>query len=1390
MKRYMKQVFIRNLQDLINPVTHRITDSVKPTNTTVVSLTGALDDVVTRPAMKKKILVVKPVSRLVQVTGTNKVHPVLVRHDYLHKLQQLDKSIKLDSGQTNVIKLIDLTPLEDYKYMNTRDKVINQGDNTALTLITEVNKELDNTENDIIIVLPIPTISMTADKFKLAVLDNDNDYKYIKDLETYFYIQFVRHCINKPNFLSHIYKENYGRVSIMFQAPTGVLVIPAIINDILAGETKTVKKLSGNYFEGYRPVAKKTNKRVIIKGLYGMPNKLLPPETRELNPEKELDGNTHTLPEDIQAKQKEERAAKKEELANIHAASVLAALDAKEEIKNNKVVKLPPVKLEDRIKADKTYTGARLKRNEKLLAKARKLKALDSDKPMYDVKAGNSKVKPTILKVKADYQDKHMEKDTLHALTKHYVTNLYEKDIQRVFNKITDAGFPITKVVKEVKEDITGSTTIYRIKVNPLKGADSTLVIRMPTVDENGIMKFSGTKYYQKAQKSDRPIVKMSASSVMLASAVGKIPVFRDDRMSNNRDSVLIRRIIKRSEDKNYNLHAVAVPCYDQHAKLPKTISGLSTAFSKIQYKNIVLYLHQKDLHDIKVKKRYLKEVGLKASSELLHVGNMGKANYLLIDFDTDVFYNWDIKNQRLTKLGNIIQLLDLNKALVIDKETGEPNGDVKLVSTVFDTAVVRLLSIRRVPVIFILVHLLGIVDAFKLIGGNLKFIPIKDYTARLRIDNPDDIFIEFEDIAIQVVDPDYYTSLLYSGFIKYTPNSKLLKYEDFKPAGDDNTAVAFLLSNTDIPESYRANSSSFIKEIQLIYDMFIDPVTETILKKINEPTEIIPLILKAVRYLTNDNYPEPMDMDSMLVRGIDRHVMALYKQLYRAIARFRNANQTGKNKLNMGEYDVWAAITSDETLEPISHMNPQDMMKLKSAITYTGAGGRKTATIVGKSRKFMPSDVGIISGSTIDSGKVGVLAHMSASPNIVDAYGITKSIKKATDNPAAASSVVDLMSPGLEFDDPKRANFANIHVSHMTGIKGSVPFVRGGYEPYLARRKSDANMFSIASDGKGKVTKITKNFIEIKYTGKDKPTKYSIMPKTGTAKGKFFSHKITPLVKVGEKVDEATLLGINEKFYTKPKWDKDVTNSEAVLANIALMDNRSTWEDASMISRSLATKLNTNMVKPLYVTTQFDKDLSKVAKLGDELGPLDPLMLITDRIVDTMGLSKEAMDALKAQSTDKPLATYKGKVVDLEVYYNGDKEDMSPSVREQVNIFEKYVNQHRKADGLKPLDCTVPEGYKVKGHIVLKNTVVFIIYLETLEATGPVDKVEYSYNLKSVVSRVYPDNYRLADGSLVEGMMAYQAVMARIVLSPFVLMAGTLLDQYGRKRLVKLYEK
>ena len=1390
MKRYMKQVFIRNIQDLVNPVLRRIDKNIKPSNTTVISLTGALDDVVTRPAMKKKILVVKPVSKLIQTTGTNNIHPVLLRHEYLHKLQEIDRSIKLDSGQPNVIKLIDLSPLEDYKYYNTRDKINKQGENIALTLVKEVNNELDNSDNDIIIILPVPHLTMDRDKFKLAVLDYDNDYKYIKSIEEYFYIHFVRHCINKPSFLTYIYKEHYGRVSIMFQAPTGVLVIPSIINDILAGETKSVKKLSGNYFEGYRPIVKKTSKRVIIKGLYGLPNKLLPPEVREFEVEKDKEGNIHTKPDDIKAQQKKEREEEKQRKAEIHAESVIAALDAKKEIKTKEPVKLPPVKLEDRIKHDKSYTGARLKRNEKLLSKAKKIKALDSDEPMYQVKEGNSKIKPVILKVKAEYKDEKMSKDTLHSVTKQYVSELYEKDLQRVFNKLTDVGFPITKVTKTVKEDITGSVTIYKIKVNPLKGSDSTLTIRVPTVDENGIMKFSGTKYYMKHQKADRPIVKTSPSAVMLSSAVGKLPISRDDRVANNRDSVITKRIINRSLSKHYDLHAVTVPSYDQKADLPKTITGLAHTFRKIQYKDTILFLHQKDIETVKLKGRYLKEAGLKKSSKLFKVGNQGKNKDLLIDYKTDEFYVWDSKVKRLTYLGNIIKLLDLDKELIIDKETGEPTGDFRLLNTVFDTAVIRLMSIRRVPVIFILVHLLGIVDAFKLIGGKLDFIPIKDYTPRLIIDNPDDIFIEFEDIAIRVIKPDYYTSLLYSGFIKYTPNSKLLKYTDFKPRGSDNTAIAFLLSNTDIPETYRANSAYFIKEIQLIYDMFIDPVTETVLKKINEPTEILALILKAVKYLTNDSYPEPMDMNTMLVRGFERHIMAIYKNLYRAVARYNNGTQSPKAKLNMGEYDTWSTITTDETLEPVSHINPIEILKQKSAITYTGSGGRTAPTIVGKSRKFNPSDVGIISGSTIDSGKVGILAHMSAAPGIVDAYGLTKSLKKASDDPTASSSIVDMMSPGLEYDDPKRANFANIHVSHMTGIKGDPPYIRGGYAPYLARRKSDANMFSIVADGKGKVTKVTKNHIEVKYSNKDKTTKYSIMPKIGTAKGKFFKHKISPLVKPGDTVDESTLLGINEKFYTKPKWDKDVINSEAVMANIALMDNRSTWEDASMISRSLATRLNTYMVKPLFVTVNFDKVLSKVAQLNDSLGPLDPLMLITDDIVDTMGMDKEAFEALKAQSTDKPLATYKGNIVDMEVYYNGDKEDMSSSVREQVNIVEKYVNKHRKSEGLKPLDCSVPEGYKVKGNIVLKNTVVFVYYIETLEATGPVDKVEYSYNLKSVVSRVYPDNYRLKDGTLVEGMIAFQAVMARIVLSPFILMAGTILDRYGRERILEVYNK
>ena len=152
---------------------------------------------------------------------------------------------------------------------------------------------------------------------------------------------------------------------------------------------------------------------------------------------------------------------------------------------------------------------------------------------------------------------------------------------------------------------------------------------------------------------------------------------------------------------------------------------------------------------------------------------------------------------------------------------------------------------------------------------------------------------------------------------------------------------------------------------------------------------------------------------------------------------------------------------------------------------------------------------------------------------------------------------------------------------------------------------------------------------------------------------------------KVGDKFKKDAVLTYHPGFFDKDKFDPtNVVFKMATLARVALLESKNTHEDASAISKELAGRLQTETTKIKDVVLRFDQKVSNVATPRTPLIYDSVLCMIEDKsTADSNLFDEESLNTLRLLSSQAPTAKVNGVLERVEVYYNGDKDDMHPSI-------------------------------------------------------------------------------------------------------------------------------
>lgn len=294
----------------------------------------------------------------------------------------------------------------------------------------------------------------------------------------------------------------------------------------------------------------------------------------------------------------------------------------------------------------------------------------------------------------------------------------------------------------------------------------------------------------------------------------------------------------------------------------------------------------------------------------------------------------------------------------------------------------------------------------------------------------------------------------------------------------------------------------------------------------------------------------------------------------------------------------------------------------------------------------------------------------------------------------------------------PKRVNFINIQNSHVVAAAGyRQGMVRTGYEQVIAQRTGD--MFAVAATSGGKVKQITDTGIIVIYEDGSE-IGYELGRRFGSAAGLTIPHQLITEMKEGQKFKEGDIISFNSNFFEKDLLNpSNIVMKSGIIVKTALMESSATFEDCSSISLKTAALLSTKTTKVKNVIVDFKQSIHNLVKVGADVSSEDILCIIEDAVSAESNLfDKESIDTLRILSAMTPQAKATGVVEKIEIFYHGDLEDMSQSLRELTTTTNKLLAKRNKAIGKKAFTGQVDESYRIDGEALAIDTLNIKFYI------------------------------------------------------------------------------
>lgn len=322
-----------------------------------------------------------------------------------------------------------------------------------------------------------------------------------------------------------------------------------------------------------------------------------------------------------------------------------------------------------------------------------------------------------------------------------------------------------------------------------------------------------------------------------------------------------------------------------------------------------------------------------------------------------------------------------------------------------------------------------------------------------------------------------------------------------------------------------------------------------------------------------------------------------------------------------------------------------------------------------------------------------------------------------------------------------------------------------------------------------GTITKVTPTLIEV--TDKDgKVRAVGLGRRYGNVAGLTIPHELVTHRKVGEKVKPGDALAYNKHFFEPDALDKNqVLWKQGVWLNTVLMEIPETLEDSSAISERAAMLLETDMTEVRDVVVRFDQTVHEVLRPGVEVGVDSILCTIEEPITATGNLfGDESLDSLRHLAMDSSKAKVAGRLEKVEVFYNGDLDDLSPSLHE-LAVESDMARKRRARELNEPYTSGNTASMRLGGTPLLNDQAVIRFSITLPVSMGIGDKAVFANQMKTIIGRVLSGRHETEDGQVIDAIFSGHSIDSRIVRSPQLIATTVRLCQHFGQQAVAAYD-
>jgi len=1001
-------------------------------------------------------------------------------------------------------------------------------------------------------------------------------------------------------------------------------------------------------------------------------------------------------------------------------------------------------------------------------------------KALHELNTNKVEIPSTDISNHIKSTNKNMAKSKFVNHNKTYIEKVMPKDISEAITSLSDKSLPI--FIRNIKVEDTSDelnyVDTYTVELEDGNRQRTTMKFDIPKFIDNKFMYLGGNKKLIMNQEFLLPLVKTGEDTVQIVTNYNKMFVRRVDIKTLSSIAILKKILAKNSDfAKRFEMGNAMVTNNNRITTIE--YDELSKIFWAYKSPKLQIFFSQEDIY----KQIALKKIKV-PEGKLLIGFSEGKPVYI------------DLETQTTDDDLGIVDLIfnsTNDEALIKEYKTVKPGkrlmyGKIKTMG-------------KDLPAIMLCSAWEGLSTVLKKM--NLEY--------RISDKKPNDLkinenYIRFSDCYMIYQDkPEY--GLMINGL-------RVIETEKYTFADMDSSEPYLRLFLQVYGKMSIANA------LDNTYEFTIDPITKEILTDMNLPTDIVSLIIYAVKLLADNQYTFEMNQNLARIRSIETIPAILYDTIAKNYITYKNSN--GRKKFNIPRDSVITKLLSSPNVEDYSTLNPVQELERCRTTSYKGWRGINLddAYSVPK-RCYDKTMTGILSPISSPDASVGVSRVLTLEPNITSVRGY---MKVTDDKDLDSLKDANLFSPGeltmptaATYDDPIRIGHAIKQSKHVIPVENSSPvLISNGVEE--ACRYHLSTDFVVNAKDNGKVLEIDENkkimVVEYKNGEHQAINLAPVIVKNGGG-GFYESNILTTDLKVGQKFTVNQPLAWNKDFFTKSDINGCRLNL-GTLTKVALMSTYNTLEDSTFITHKLAREASTEMTFQKAANIGKNSNILKMVEVGDHIQIGDSLLEFDtsfedaslNAFLDTLSKDPTIKDAIDAGSKNIIKSKYSGVIEDIKVYSTVELEEMSPSLRkiikkyyDKVSDKKKLLDKYDKSDSIykcgmlitDPTGAIKPSKYGViKGNKV-DDSVLVEFYIKHSEPLEVGSKIANFSALKNTIGEIVPEGYEpygeFRPDEEISTIIASNSILKRMVPSIIVMCLGNKCIVELKRSLEKIYK-